>query len=1391
MRNKSNKFKPMLALAAALTSLGTVHSATSLELAQTPLFLAQPVRPLVMLNMSNDHQLFFKAYDDYSDLTGDGKPDTTYVHGHQYYGYFDSGKCYVYQNNRFEPNRKTGTNGYCGRNNEWNGNFLNWATMTRMDAVRKILYGGLRSTDSSSATVLERAFLPHDAHSFAKYYNGTDIRQLTPFDVTSGLSGTAATGITICNTTDGTGLSQNVTNPPLLRVASGNNSLWASNERWQCRWGESGNDNDSSKSGIHAYDTSPRNSGSTNSGNRKLGNGDYNVRIKVCVPGLEEENCRSYPTGNTKPGGLLQKYGEKGEILFGLISGSYAKNKSGGVLRKNISDLTDEINVDTDGTFSFASSDDSIIKTLDLLRIYGYRYTGGGENGAYNDNNADNCPWGLSSFTDGRCSNWGNPQSEIYLESLRYLAGRNASAAYSANDGNYISGLTSASWKDPINNANYCAPLNIIQFNASSSSYDGDIANDLEIDVSQWTDTVGAAEGIHGNEYFVGTNGTDNNQLCTAKTVGSLASVTGTCPDAPRLEGTYKIAGLAHYARKNSIRSDFSGSQTVRTYGVALAPAVPRVEIPVPGSAERKITILPACRNHDVSNANNPTDTNCAIVDFKIVEQSFGATNTGKLYVNWEDSEQGGDFDQDMWGVIDYTVTNNTVRVTTNVIAESTSNNFKMGFGYVISGTTNDGFHAHSGINGFNTHGCNNCQLNNSASAKTYSIGTSTASPLEFPLYYAAKWGGYGDDNATAAEIAAGEPETYFFATDPAKLEEDLGKALEKVAADVGSASAVATNSTRLGTDTVVYQALFNSADWSGELKAIRLNTDGSLGTTKWSTTDQGRFTHHSFRNIVTYTGSEGVDFRWDSLSPEQRQELADGDNQLGQSRLDWLRGREVPGLRERKTPLGDIVNSNPVFAGRNSLRFDQLPADLGGPDYAAFVADKKSGRKEVLYVNANDGMLHAFDAENGSELFAYVPSAIYGKLRKLAAPNYGAPANPHAYNVDGPLFVGDAYVHGQWRSILVGTLGAGGRGIFALDVTDPDSFSAEDVLLELTENDFPQLGHVLGQPLIAPVGDSWKIVFGNGYGSEDSNAHLFLVDLEDPENKSQVIAAGNQGDNGLAAPSLLADGSGLVVSVYAGDLQGNLWKFDLSHQQPAQWNLAFRQGNARVPLFTARDASGKVQSITAAPVLGRNAQMEAGTVMVYFGTGRYLTHADNDAGDAVQSFYAIADQGEAIGTANNRAQLMEKEISFQNHERRQVEDDRETSWWSGMKGWYLDLSYNGQKTGERIVSKPLLRFDRLLFPTLITSRDPCAFGGSGWLMELVAVGDRFEGHSIFGDANTAGTVMEHAVMGFSDVITDGESLYLPTSNIKGEIEVKQGELPPGAAGRMSWRQLR
>jgi len=1195
--------------------LSTFPVQAAFNLAQSPLFLTQSAKPIVMLNVSNDHQLYFKAYDDFSDLDQDGQPDTTYKHSFDYFGYFDSYKCYDYSSNRFVPAANS-INKYCSGN--WSGNFLNWASMTRIDTIRKILYGGLRSTDSSSETVLERSYLPNDAHSFAKFYDGNDLNQLTPFS--------PASGITLCNTTvSGTTLSQNVTDAPLLRVAKGNFSLWASNERWQCRWSNeksAANANNLAASGINA---APGNPDKANDG---LGNKDYVVRVKACdsnLPGTE--TCKDY-NGALKPIGLLQTYGDEDKIRFGLLTGSYGKNKSGGVLRKNVGVMTDEINVTTNGTFKTPPPAGGIVNTLNKLRIYGYRH----DDGTYfGTGSSDDCPWALNTFNNGRCSNWGNPQAEILLESLRYLGGNSAFSAFNVNDSGRISNLITATVSDPIATDEWCANLNVIQFNASTSSYDGDELGGASAiganNVGALTDALGNGENITGNNFFVGENGVDNNQLCTAKTVGALSSVLGTCPDAPRLSGSYRMGGLAHFAHTNSIRSDLQGDQLVTLYGVALAPGIPKVVVPVPGNPANNITILPACRNAFVGG-------NCAIVDFKIISQASTPTQeSGSLYVNWEDSEQGGDFDQDMWGIINYSVTAGAVSVSTNAIAQSTPD--KMGFGYIINGTNKDGFHAHSGINGYGYSdptgvlGCNNCQVSDSVTTLTYSIGTSSAQSLEQPLWYAAKWGGFIDGNNNAIpdlqsewdKDANGIPDRYFFATDPGELAQSLGEALADVIASSGSSAAVATNSTRLDTDTVVYQAKFNSANWTGQLLAFSINPDGSVATSPvWDGGERVTAQGATNRSIFSYNPGGtpvvgGIPFLWNNLSSAQQ-------GLLTEPQVNYLRGdqsNEQPGGPFRKRTganalLGDLINSDPWFIGTANFGYHLL-SGTEGSDYLTYRNSAAyKGRTPRVAIGGNDGMLHVFNATisgtgNGNEDFAYVPHTLIGSLGLLTQPSYLG-AGQHRLFVDGPPVAGDAYFDAdndgdkEWRTALVGTLGAGGKGVFALDTTflapGDDSYATAEtafnnqrVLWEINSatTGFSELGFNLGEASIARMANGdFAAVFGNGYNSASEQAGLYIVNIKTGALiKTITTGVGSAASsNGLSTPIVIdKDGDRIADAIYAGDLQGNMWKFDVSSSNTNQWKVAFNQGPNPKPLFVAKDAAGVIQPITAKPQVG------------------------------------------------------------------------------------------------------------------------------------------------------------------------------------------------------------
>ncbi|MBX9705801.1 MAG: hypothetical protein K5Q00_06050, partial [Gammaproteobacteria bacterium] len=640
--------------------------------------------PMTMINLSRDHQLSYKAYNEYSDLNGDGVPETTYLHSYTYYGYFDSTRCYSYNTttNQFNPVLGAAAVGTFCDGNSWHGNFLNWATMTRMDVVRKILYGGYRAIDLANETVLERAFLPTDAHAFAKFYDGSGgatVNQVTPFNEAS---------LTICNATISSSpnggpnrYSHTNTDRPLMRVARGDYSLWNSNERWQCYWTDekgaaNGNNTNTVANGGTGLNASPSNPVRNTVGlGTGINVGDYVVRVRVCdqsgsltLTTDEIARCRQYSSGSRKPIGLLHTYGESNQSEFGLITGTYAKNISGGALRRNITSFSTEVNAATNGTFTNVQG---IVYNINRIRPYGYDYSN--NEGTYIQ--ADTCTFqrigigtgGPSAVAEGQCSSWGNPIGTMFLEALRYFSGASATPGFASGAKDTALGLTSEPFKDPFkqnNTAQYgeaiCRSINIINFNASVNSYDSDntrwtgfSALNGGPNIDTLTDKIGSLENIYGagTRWFVGNNGTgNNNNLCTAKPITSLASVTGVCPEAPTYYGSYKLAGAALYAHTNPIRTDFTipagntKAFRVNTYSVALATSSPRIEVDVNG---KKVVIQPSYRL-DLGGANVGAGT---LVDFRIVTQT---PTFGRYIVQWEDSEQGGDYDQDVWGIMEY-----------------------------------------------------------------------------------------------------------------------------------------------------------------------------------------------------------------------------------------------------------------------------------------------------------------------------------------------------------------------------------------------------------------------------------------------------------------------------------------------------------------------------------------------------------------------------------------------------------------------------------------------------------------------------------------------------------------------------------------------------------------
>ena len=576
----------------------------------------------------------------------------------------------------------------------------------------------------------------------------------------------------------------------------------------------------------------------------------------------------------------------------------------------------------------------------------------------------------------------------------------------------------------------------------------------------------------------------------------------------------------------------------------------------------------------------------------------------------------------------------------------------------------------------------------------------------------------FGTDPTTLDQIAvAGGTGTAYNASDAATLNAALTAIFADIDLKSGSASAVAANSTSLNSETNVFSAKFNTQEWSGELQAFRIipRTVGLVTTYHVDPVSAWRASENipafGSRNILTWDGSAGAGF------PTVAQTLA-----LTAPVAAYLAGErtgEGTIYRTRANLLGDIVHSSPVY-----------------------VKDS-----DTVYVGANDGMLHAFNASTGREQFAYVPGGInLAALKTLSNPAYA-----HRYFVDGELVVSTKQQTPD-KNILVGLLGAGGKSVYALDVTSPVTMTPSKVLWEFSD---PDLGNALGKPVVVELNNGKTgVMFGNGYNSALEHSVLFILDIQTGAviKKLDSLKGSSALSNGMAAPiGWDLDDSGTVDLLYAGDLLGNVWKFDVSGNSPATWDSAFKAAGKPKPFFVAMDDASKPQPITGAMSMGLNPTTFASSL--FFGTGRYLT-LDDPANQDVQSWYGLIDAGAVIAGRNAllRRKIVNDTTSFGTHVRAfefAVDGDM-----AGKFGWFVDWVKPpfppGTPEGERVVSDTIVTFTNELGPVLVAASiipnaAACGSGGRGFINAL----DPYTGASF---ANTQGTDLN----GNATIISNG-----------------------------------
>jgi type IV pilus assembly protein PilY1 len=1436
-------------------SLLAIQSAVTapLDIRNVPIFLDQTVAPINMLVVGRDHKLYYEAYNDASDLNGDGILDVGFKPEITYFGYFDSGTCYVYGTvlaNIFTPSGPAGTANTCS--GKWSGNWLNYVTTARIDALRKVLYGGRRITDTATQTVLERTHIPQDAHSWAKSYdsvalNGYNITQYTPLSIPN-----SGKRHLFANTT----LADDLSQLPRMRYAANTTAQpwnWVSKER-------------------------PVAGAAANDGHTLVIN-DYVVRVQVCVDGADfisgtvdgDSSCRKYPNGGFKPVGLLQEYGEANTMLFGMITGSYQKNTDGGVLRKAVGSFTNEVNASTG---QFLGTDPGIIKTLDGLKTVGFTASG------YNYD--DNCGWiDNGPITSGKCRMWGNPVGEMMYEALRYFAGKGApTAAFDiATSGNADAtlGLSRATWNNPYGSgAASCAKPFMTVVSDINPSYDtdqvpgtafGSFSGDLTgLDANARGQAIWTGEGWGSKSHFIGQSGSAANGSPSPKAVSSLGNIRGLAPEEPTKLGGYYSASVAYHGATTDI-STATGSQKVQTFAVALASPLPRIEIPVAG---KTVTLVPFAKTVNPSSgraegAFQPTNQ---IVDF-YVEYIAPDGKSGVFQVNFEDVEQGADHDMDAITRYEYQVqADNKVKIT--LTSTYAAGGYIQHMGYVISGTTADGTYLEvrdvdTGASSDPDYfldtppgkspgsGWNDGAPLPTTANRTFTPGsTAAATILQDPLWFAAKWGGFLDGNGNGLPDLGpewdadgnGDPDNYFLVTNALTLKEKLGKAFSGILERSGSASSAAINASVIREDTRVFSSSFKSLIWSGDVTAQSITKEGSIGETQWSAASV--LPAWNARKIATLSGGVGVPFQWDSLNASKRAALGADNDAMRQARLQWVRGdraqeqRNGGSLRNRDplSVLGDFTYSAPAYVGKPTGRHSD---SLESAAYSSFVSTRAT-RQGIVYIGGNDGMLHAFNSTTGVEEWAFIPDAVFVRLPALTAPSY-----QHQFMVDGAPAVGDAFWDSSWKTVLVTGLGRGGQGLFAMDITNPVAASeaavASKYLWQFTSSNDADMGLTLGKPVVTRMANGkWAVVIGNGYNntqadgtaSTTGNAVLYILDAKTGALLRKIdtgvgMAADPTGagrPNGLASVAVVdVDRDSTADFAYAGDLFGNLWKFDLRDAAAANWKVAYQVSGSPAPLYVAKDSLGNRQPITTRPQVSRAGN--GADLMIHFGTGKFLEPGDRTLANLkTQTFYALLDKN-LLTTADliaDRTLLQSQSIMVET----QVTMEGKTSGIrvtsdnsiGGKRGWYMDfLSPGNVFRGEMLVTDPVLRGDSVVFSTLVPNPDPCAYGGESNIMMInAASGSRLKSSfDLNGDgkinsedyyetedgelATSSSIKYEDGIATRPVVVTDGAIDLLLTMGSgdddgiggcgAGRICGQRVFAQPGFYGRQSWRQMR
>jgi type IV pilus assembly protein PilY1 len=1348
--NINTKWLARLASLAALSLAGTAafvafSAATppnipAINLATDPLFAATGGdKPVIALALSVE---FPTVGAQYVDQPG-ANTDATYSNTNEYLGYYDAESCYTYNNNPSETPAtgltvsdykrfdRTGAATSRKCSNAFSGNFLNWASSSAIDMLRLALSGGDRYIDTPTQTILQRAVLPNGNPTCMFNSSNFPAKQLLRDGGGSGAYWGAI--------------------PSIMMTEAGTNDVWVSNtlNRIYFATSQTGSCNNTSANTLGgaggAYGVGPiasqtvalptdalqcanENQLCSFTGIKEVwygANNSWNV-----APAADGVTCSNVVFGDPIGGAFKQCYTRPYTGTWGTSGPSGSMNSDGYFFARvqvcNVAAGTLQDDRDYGLCKQYPNGNykpsGSIQKYSDQLRLSAFGYlmdqTQSALNGRYggvlrapmkyvgartfDENGLDNTPPG------------GNPRSEWDISTGVFYPNPDTDTTQTRPISgviNYLNkfgrtGPIAGRYKifDPVGEL-YGEALRYLQGlgptpravdNLTTDMYDGFPVT------TNWTDPYG------------GTRSSTADYSCLKSNIVLIGDVNAWDSDTLLTRTPDLSNNLPNFAAWQTTVQKFEANNTSNY---------------IDGQGVSRTT----------SNPNTPNNNSqgSATGHVPVIGQSYWAHTHDIRGADWtaQPSKQrpGLRLKSFFFDVNEYATSNQTSY-------RQTQNQFFTAAKY--GGFENDP--ANLGGKPFNTYG----------------------NPFK-------QQDGTDNNDVWQNPVTPSEASTFYLQSSARSVLTAFDNIFSRASSSARSIAGVAVadkNFTQAG--NVIYQGAFDTSDWSGDVLALPVTVNGSntvniSSAPIWTAaTRLGLLTNPELSRKI-FSGRSGAtlnpaatEFKWAAIDSALQIELSKSSpsaatDTLGQNRLNFIRGdrsKEGAPFRTRSKLLGDIVNSGITYSGSPTL-------SINGPGYTSFV-NAANSRTPAIFVGANDGMMHAFNPINGDELFAYIPSWMGRKLSALTSTSYNA---NHQTYVDGTPYVSEAQVGStgtpaDWKTVLVSGTGGGGAGVFALDVTDPSSFSSSNVMWEFTKADDADMGFVVGKPQIMKLRTSapgvpgatyrWFALVASGVNnyvtdsagvfSATGKPALFLLALDKPAGAAWTATSATPNYYKITLPidptlsATKATGAinfqttfGLqreLSEVYIGDLHGNMWKFDFSLHGEAQWNVnqltAYSKLVAGVstpyPLYIAKTSAAPtstVQPITMSPkIISGPIVSGLKTSYVAFGTGKYLETSDKTTTDK-NSFYVIYDDGSSspdstgpIGASivSSRARLSAGSINTTTGVitvppflwGRSLSDTDATR----RSGFYFDFA----TSGERLISNASLAGDDIVFASLI-----------------------------------------------------------------------------------------